>query len=388
MRLSHFMHVAIAITAVCALAGASRNDQRAYADASDRSAILPATSVSQSVYRVHLKPCSTKTDNNRFHVGFALGVLKAGARKAMSFRLPRLPGIEAWLIGKRVAWSVRTPSGAVIVPGHCCAECQYELIQDGIASLSIKDPEPGPWTVMAQSSGADTTTYAVDIWPDGPTEESPHLEMLLGDADPRPSLAARPGDVVFIRTFITRRGKLIAHTRWKVRALTPRDSLIAIPVFDDGHHADGLAGDGVFVGTLRVTNRDGLYRVRAEARAPGGIEYLVTETIDVEAKNDLLLADSILVSPEMPIAGAPVAVTVTAINSGVVEFRRVELELFVDMVKVSSQLLDLKAGEARQVVTTWVPQRSKDVTLQLTLNAYDEVGDLTNNTRRRAIHVR
>lgn len=381
--------------AYCIVASLAAMYAMAIASSLAHAAARPATvtqtmPVPLSAYEVKLRPCDTRADRNKFQVFSALGMLRSRATEVKSFTLPPLSKIEMWLTGKDVVWSLRTPSGKVIVPGkgENCTACKFGIVQHGIISLSIKHPESGTWSVLAKSSRADTMTYAVDIWPDGPADESPHLEMLLGDSDPRPSVSAKPGEVVFIRTFLTRRGRLLPGTRWVVRALTPRDSLIAIPVFDDGRHADGAAGDGICVGALRTDAQDGLYRIRAETHTSSGIAYVLTETIDVEVENDLLLADAIVASPVSPIAGKAMTVTVTARNAGSIEFKNVELELFVDAVKVSSQRLDLKAGEARRVATTWVPPRSQVYTLQLTLNGYEETGDFTNNTTRMIIRVR
>jgi hypothetical protein len=351
-----------------------------------------ADSITPSIYDVELKPPATHQAAD-YHVFVAKGVLKPGAQETKRFILPKLARMGGLLLGEGVTWSFHTPSGKVIVPGETKsgAGYNYAVARAGMASFSLEHPEQGAWTLVMESSRADTAVaYAIDILSAGPAEETAHLEMMLRDSDPNTSFLARPGDPVFVRAFVAKDGRPMPGTKWDVRALTPSDSAIAIPVFDDGRHADGSAGDGVAVGSIVAKGPDGFYQLRAEVQTPSGGQYVVTGAIEVQADNDLLIADSIGVSPQNPKVGEPVTLTITALNEGVVEFKKAELELYVDRIKVAEQQLDLKPGESRRVATRWVPSRPKDFIVQLTLTSYDEPygSDLTNNTRRTVVRVR
>jgi hypothetical protein len=120
----------------------------------------------------------------------------------------------------------------------------------------------------------------------GSVDETAHIETMLGDSGPDQSFRAQPGDPVFVRVFVANRGQSLPGMHWRVQALTPRDSLIEIPVFDDGMHADGEAGDGVSVGAVVAEGPDGRYRLRAEGRTPLGDRYVTVAMIEVQSKSE------------------------------------------------------------------------------------------------------
>ena len=344
------------------------------------------------LYQVELKPPDLLRAYGENHLFVVAGTLGPGMQETRSFVLPRIARMRVLLAGNGVSWSFRAPGGDTIVPGVTGNRPGYEYGRagDGLAAMALENPEKGTWTVAITSRADTALGFALDIAADGPAEEEAHFELLLAASDPGPSIVARPGDAVFVRTFIARNDTLVRGSRWDLRARTPRDSAIAIPVFDDGAHADGAAGDGVFVGALVAEGNDGIYTLRAEGRTPAGVQYLRSGVIEVHGQSDLRIADSIVVRPRSPRAGEPVTLTVTAMNDGTVEFKNVALELYVDRVKVSEQRVDLKPGESRRIATTWVPREALHHVVQLTLVSYDEPywSDFTNNTRRATVDVR
>ncbi len=249
-------------------------------------ATFPAVSAASDPYAIVLKPPAFLQTAQENHVFVAKGVVRPGERASKSFMLPKLDGMTALLLGVGIEWSFHSPDGDTIVPGKTGNHDGYEYAAapDGMAAFTLKHPEPGRWTVAIVSPGTDTTTaYAIDIRADGPAEEVAHLETMLGDSGPKDSFLARPGDPVFVRAYVAREGQPVLGTRWDIRAVTPRDSVIAIPVYDDGRHADGSIGDGVFVGSsrflvLRRSQRDPRPRV---VRQPAALEDLQLEVLGV-----------------------------------------------------------------------------------------------------------
>ena len=120
------------------------------------------------------------------------------------------------------------------------------------------------------------------------------------------------------------------------------------------------------------------------------MQYVVTGTIEVQAKNDLLIADTITVSPLNPRVGEPVALTVTVMNDGTVDSKGVELELLIDRREISSQKFNLAAGESRRLATTWTSSAPGNYEVQLSINPFLEpyASDFENNTRRADVTVR
>ena len=354
--------------------------------AADRGGNVP-----ESLYQVVLAPPDFQRTTDDTHVFAASGVLQPHAQDTASLVLPKLSRIRVLLLGGGARWSFYSPGGGAILPGRTANHPGYEYAQanDGLALFTLENPDRGRWKVVIESRAETTLAYGVDISTDGPAEEAVHLELVEPGAKPSTSIVAQPDSPVFVRTFISRNGGPVPGASWDVRARTPRDSVVTIPVFDDGKHADGKAGDGVCVGAIVAERPDGFYQFRAEGRTRDGIQYLTTGLIEVQTRNDLLIADSIVVSPEVPRAGRPVTLTVTVMNDGTDEFKNVALQLYVDRVKQSEQKIDLKPRESLRIRTTWVPPRASRYAVQLTLNSYDEPywSDFANNTRRATVRV-
>jgi hypothetical protein len=344
-------------------------------------------------FQVALRPRLSYSSSSDNHVFAAKGVLQPGARETKSFMLPSLARMTVLLIGKGVRYEFRPPGGTPIVPGRTQGGAGFEYLGDvdGFSGFTLQHPGKGPWTVTATATSSDgPLAYAIDIRSDGPAEESAHLETMLRDSDPGMTYLAKPGDVVFVRVFVTHGGQPVRGVRWDVRALTPTDSLLIIPVFDDGRHADEQANDGVSVGAIAAVGPDGFYQLRAEGRTPAGGQYVVTGAVEVQAPHDLLIADTIQVNPASPRAGQPVTLTVTAENAGTVDSRDVTLEFYVGARKESEQKFDLKAGESKRIVTSWTPPAVNNYDVQLTIDPNSEpyASDFRNNTQRAVIRVR
>jgi hypothetical protein len=356
-------------------------------------AAVPAAAPDPSAYQVELRPPAADHGSDDNHVFTAKGVLEPGTREIKSFVLPRMDRMTVVLMGDGTRYAFRSPSGETIVPGETRGRAGYRDLggEGGFSGFALERPERGTWTAVIEAMPAGgAAAYAIDIRSEGSAEEVAHLETMLRDSDPSVPFLARPGDPVFVRVFITDRGKPVRSVHWDVRALTPNEGLVVIPVYDDGRHADERADDGVSVGAIVAEGPDGYYQLRAAGRSPTGVEYAVTGTIEVQAQNDLLIADTIAVSPASPGVGERVTLTVTVVNAGTVDSRAVELEFYLGAVKVSGQTFDLKAGVSKQVATTWTPTAAGNYDVQLTINPFVEpyACDFTNNTRKTVVQVR
>jgi hypothetical protein len=213
------------------------------------------------------------------------GTLEPSAKQTKSFMVPKRAAMSALMIANGVTWSFRTPGGEVIVPGNAEGHDDGGAL-NGLATFSLENPEPCEWTVEVASSSDTSVNYGLQVQTRGSVDETAHIETMLGDSGPDQSFRAQPGDPVFVRVFVANRGQSLPGMHWRVQALTPRDSLIEIPVFDDGMHADGEAGDGVSVGAVVAEGPDGRYRLRAEGRTPLGDRYVTVAMIEVQSKSE------------------------------------------------------------------------------------------------------
>lgn len=343
-------------------------------------------------FDVKLRPPDLLKATGQNHVFVTAGMLPPDSQQTKSFVLPKLTHANVLLLGRGVSWTLRSPGGAVIAPRETGKHPGYEFAQErgGLAALRLDDPEKGAWTVTIANQADTTAKYGMDIWSEGPADEIAHLELIVPPSNPTVRVVARPGDAVYVRTFIANRGELVRGSRWDVRASVTPDSEIVIPVFDDGAHADGAPNDGVFVGAIVVEGQDGFYQLRAEGRTLGGPQYAITGTIQVHGKSDLVITDSIRVDPMDPRAGKLVTLTATVVNDGAVAFKNAALHFYVDKVKMSEQSMRLAPHESRRLHVTWTPPRAGTYSLQLTLaSPYEPYwSNFKNNTQRVTLTVR
>lgn len=348
-----------------------------------------ATAPDSKAFAVQLKPPLMGQNQRDNHVFALEGTLPPRGRVTKSFILPKLEAMNVLVIGDSARYTFRAPNGKTIVPGETKGFPAFERAS-GMAGLTFEGPEKGKWTLVIESESDRGVTYGIDIRSEGLAEEAAHLETMLRDSDPRFSFLARPGDPVFVRAFVTENGRPLAGATWDIRAKKAEGTPITIPVHDDGRHADGPAHDGISVGALVPEGPDGFYELVATAHAPSGVEHVVTGFFEVQAENDLLIADEIEIEPKQPRAGQPVTLTVTARNAGTVDSRDVELEFYVGARKESSQRFDLGAGESKRISTTWTFGSANNYDVQLTIDTEKEpyASNFENNTKRAVVRVR
>lgn len=356
------------------------------------SAFAVAPVLDPSVYAVRLKPPSLEPGETDNFVFQRVGLIHPRGVEETTFVLPKLPNLKGLLLGDRLAWSFRSPRGETILPEPGTPESL------GMAFLYLDDPEEGLWTVRVASAAQDTAAqYAVQLFFDGPAEEMAGLETIVVGKDHPRGFVARPGDPVFIRATVVKRRRAVTGTHWDVWARTPSDSYLVVPLFDDGRHADGQADDGVFVGAVIAQGPDGAYHFVGNGRTPQGVEYGVVRWVEVKSYHDLLIADSITVSPRNPRAGEAVKLIVTVRNEGTVDSRDLGLNLEVaentplpTEDEKSAQAFDLRAGESKRIVTTWTPKKPGSYEVRLEIDPYKETGDedYTNNWRKTVVRVR
>jgi len=219
-------------------------------------------------------------DNDIFD---AVGVVRPGADTTLSFALPATGAMTAVLLSERVRWSFRAPDGSEITPGKTPNTDDYASAEPGdLPGFWLRHPASGVWHVKVEAMSRDSAaTYMIFVSADENLPRNAHLETMVRSALPRVSNIARPGDVVFVRTFMTDRSKPVTGTLWNVRATTPDTSMTTIPVYDDGHHSDGQRGDGMFVGAFRVEHKEGVYLIRAIGQGPDGVTFFVHDAVAV-----------------------------------------------------------------------------------------------------------
>jgi hypothetical protein len=171
-------------------ANAPRSVQVSVADSIFTGVRLPAPMVEQLA------------DNDIFD---ALGVVRPGADTTLSFALPATRAMTAVLLSERVRWSFRAPDGSEIIPGKTPNTDDYASAEPGdLPGFWLRHPASGVWHVKVEAMSRDSAaTYMIFVSADENLPRNAHLETMVRSALPRISNIARPGDVVFVRTFLT-----------------------------------------------------------------------------------------------------------------------------------------------------------------------------------------
>lgn len=222
-------------------------------------------------------------DNSLFN---AVGALRPGTDTTLSVVIPKAGDIFVLLLGDSVRWSFQAPDSSLIVPGETPNSPDYEYEDGGLRGFRLSRPATGRWMVHVRSVKRDPVAVhytSIDV---RDTPRNAHLQIMAESDLPHESNGAAPGEIFFVRTFMTDGGKLIPRVRWSVSAVTAEGTRITIPVYDDGRHGDGVAGDGVFVGAFRAGRTNEAYVLGATGRTEDGAEYTAHEAATVEEKTE------------------------------------------------------------------------------------------------------
>jgi hypothetical protein len=217
-------------------------------------------------------------DNNMIVVA---GIAKPSRDTTLAFVLPATKAMYAETYGDSISWVFRASDGSVVVPGAPTNSANYTKSAPGdLPGFVLRNPATGQWHVDVKAAGRSAAAYMLVV----SVDDQPflaHLEVMARSDLPRVSNSARPGDIVFVRAFMTDKARPVAGISWAVSATRPDTGQIVISVHDDGRHLDGAAGDGVYVGAFRP-EKSGAYVVSATGHAPGGAQYIVHDAVVVD----------------------------------------------------------------------------------------------------------
>lgn len=353
-------------------------------------------------YDVKLRPPNLRIDDET-HIPPIIGRLPSRGRTSATFKLPRFEDLFILMVGdSTVRYEFHSPSGRRFVPGETPNRDGFESGgPNGFQMLSMERPEPGTWTAIVDAGESrDSVTYFLDISSKGAVDEQPHLEAFSRDSHPNVS-SFEPGTLVYVRAFMLKGNRFVPGVDWSVKALITRDSpkvnqdIRQIRVFDDGLHADESAGDGIFVGSIRLDGPDGVYGFVAEAGTQEGVRYMQTTHLEVQARYDVLIADEVVVSPNSRV-GKPVTLTVIVRNDGPRDYQGVNLNLGFAPgpnettqweEKESRKTFDLRAGELRRIALQWTPSNAGRFFVRLSVDPQANEIDYANNSRVTVVDV-
>ncbi|MFP4581266.1 MAG: VWA domain-containing protein [Candidatus Sumerlaeia bacterium] len=155
---------------------------------------------------------------------------------------------------------------------------RYELI-------TISEPKPGKWNILPQSrSPQDRVIILAD------------MELQLSNFEP----VARAGESRWLLAELKSQGKTVTApqilNRLEMTVTLSGSRRVEFPLWDDGQHGDGSAGDGLFGAQFRAPNAFGPYDLEIIARAPT-IERRIVRNLNVVDRWFQIQIEKEVVSP-------------------------------------------------------------------------------------------
>ncbi|NQU43398.1 VWA domain-containing protein, partial [bacterium] len=134
--------------------------------------------------------------------------------------------------------------------------------------VTVRSPQAGRWRVDSSTIEGDRVIVLTD------------LELVLDDFESY----VRPGERTWLLARLVTEGQTVTEptilSRLVIRAQVKASTSAVIPLADDGEHADGSAGDGLFGGVFEAPQETGSCDVEILARAPV-LERRILRTLHV-----------------------------------------------------------------------------------------------------------
>jgi hypothetical protein len=260
---------------------------------------------------VRVEDSETSQDDSLRAMPAIVDTVPSGQVAEQSFVIPHTTAAHIMLVSTDATLTLETPTGGMITPADTATVdglTYYGEPGSGFAGFHIDHPAAGTWVAHVDgTAAASTQTYAVMV-----EYASPYVAEMS-----TPSLSLHPGDTLRVRAAISLEGTPVPSVAWTCYLVRPDDSVISLPVFDDGAHDDGSADDGTY-GAVVVTGA-GFGDYQAFGRVTLGTgEAFATGTAATVAQFADLSVDSldIYLSKNLVVADDSVSVFVTVHNHG------------------------------------------------------------------------
>lgn len=205
----------------------------------------------------------------------SLGAIGQGGSATASF--PIAVGGRTAVVG--ITWAgsdfdltLELPSGRTITE---TTQAPDVVVRSGpdFVTIEVSEPEAGVW-------------HATVVGADVPTPEDVTLRIEEQGSDVTSTLALEAagdaGAPILARLALTGATGAVDSASVLASMVRPDGSTVTAPMFDDGGHRDGFAGDGVFGASLSTTAQSGSYTVTVDANgADNGYEFSRQEVASI-----------------------------------------------------------------------------------------------------------
>ncbi|NOT35467.1 MAG: PKD domain-containing protein [Candidatus Eisenbacteria bacterium] len=156
--------------------------------------------------------------------------------------------------------TLRDPSGQIIDPAYAAGDPQIDYLElpgdEGTwQSYRVTTPAAGAWSI---TTTATTLPGASAAFVNFCTVESPvRADLVL------PARVLLPGETLSLVVVAKSGTQALPDCTVAAQVVAPNSSATLVPLFDDGAHGDGAAGDGIYGSTALSLPMDGDYAVQA-----------------------------------------------------------------------------------------------------------------------------
>jgi hypothetical protein len=319
------------------------------------------------------------------------GAVGRGDQVDTSFMVPQLDRMFATVMAEHVTLEFRSPSGAPFVPGKTPDSHGFKSsMASGFGVVEFASVEPGRWTVRARSDGSsDSAAYFFQVQTSDANSGVAHLECIPLDASHAWEMYPLDGDAVYVRAYVVQGDSLRRDVTWNL-VCTDDTRRWRVTLYDDGRHADSLAGDGISVAAVRAHYTERNMSFIAFGRTPDGREFYAQSRYEVHVIQDLGLRGTLVTEPAEPSVGHEARVRATVFNASHRNRDDVAVELDIDGTTVSKQVVSVAAGDTLAIAVPWTPTEPGSHLVKILVDPYGEPDDedLLNNWREIRISVR
>lgn len=183
--------------------------------------------------------------------------------------------------------TLRSPSGRTINPTVAQSDPNIEFVSGQTYEYyKVRQPESGAWTINVYGTHASTISPALAVVPAAVDGEAFNLSvqaatgLTLQAAFDKGSYEV--GEGINLQISLSDSAP-IKGARVTARVQRPDTKVDTVTFFDDGKHADGKAGDGVYSNFYARTDTPGTYRFTVEAAGESSKRFSFRRTAELSA---------------------------------------------------------------------------------------------------------
>ncbi|MBI4092329.1 MAG: T9SS type A sorting domain-containing protein [Candidatus Kerfeldbacteria bacterium] len=321
------------------------------------------------------------SDTMLVDLSIASGSIGVGEIVEQNVQVATTTFLRVFMVSEGARLFLRSPADSLITPGDTLSTPGLQYVYDPILGLEgylFENPPAGQWTVRIDATGSS-----------GPQEYATAISIASTKAptvtvEPRPVYDATPVQVL---ASVRELGTPIPDVTWLCTVIRPDSTTVALTLYDDGAHGDGLGSDGVFGTTFVPAGPIGFYRLEATVTLQDGTTLVTGTAMESAVFQDLATDSTLSFSRNSVIAGDSLQISATIRNLGNNALQGVRVEFWDDATLFAVDSMDIPGGGTDLASATWVAASPDSHTFRVTVNPFTSPPEATylNNSAFKGI---